>query len=101
MSLTPVPRPVPPALLTRLGTPYSPAGLSATSGDSLLLPLHPDNPDGQRRLWRLVRSMAGDLVARVLLDRWGGATGERGGHLKGQAVVLISATQLLWGVGVA
>ncbi len=36
----------------------------------MLLPLYPLTADGRARLARLVRAMAGDLVARVMLDRW-------------------------------
>ncbi|GLC39768.1 hypothetical protein PLESTF_000884600 [Pleodorina starrii] len=52
----------------------SPAGMSWGSAGSptpvpMLMPLLPDSAEGRVRLQRLVRSMAGDLVARVLLDR--------------------------------
>ncbi|KXZ42187.1 hypothetical protein GPECTOR_187g283 [Gonium pectorale] len=63
------------------GSGSSPGGLAAAAGmgpaprpgspgsGGMLMPLLPTSPEGRSRLERLLRSMAGDLVARVLLDR--------------------------------
>ncbi|GIL93190.1 hypothetical protein Vretimale_19406 [Volvox reticuliferus] len=53
--------------------PPSPACLPVpslpSSGPLMLMPLLPSTPEGRERLSRLVRTMARDLAARVLMDR--------------------------------
>ncbi|KAG2487735.1 hypothetical protein HYH03_013733 [Edaphochlamys debaryana] len=76
MTLTPVSRPVPAVMAARAAAsasthpgPDTGIGPATWGAAATLEPLYPSAPDGRARLGRLVRGMAGDLVARVLLDR--------------------------------
>jgi hypothetical protein len=67
MTLTPVPLPIPPHL----------RGKQPAAGDSvggMLMPLPVGGADSRARLQALLGAMCGDLLGRVLLDRWALAT---------------------------
>ena len=63
MTLTPVPLPIPPSL--RGEQP-----VAGGSSGGMLMPLPVGGQDSRARLQALLRAMSGDLLGRVLLDRW-------------------------------
>ncbi len=64
MTLTQVPVPIPPSL--RGEQP-----VAGGSSGGMLMPLPVGGQESRARLQALLRAMSGDLLGRVLLDRWG------------------------------